>query len=238
MRTFVLWLFCVAVALCQPPPAPRIEVASVKLSHKDPSHWGITTGHGRILADNVTMKHCIMSAWSVGPNEIVGGPEWLDTERFEIEARADQPVNDDAVLQVLLQGILADRFRLSLHHDTRPMEAYVLEVAKNGPKLEKTTGGESADTAGNGRIDSKNASMKHFAEVLSRQMDLPVVNRTGLDGVFNLKLQWTPEYARQPNDSGPSVYTAIQEQLGLRLRAEKTPIDVLVIDHLEKPTEN
>ncbi len=80
--------------------------------------------------------------------------------------------------------------------------------------------------------------MRHFAEVLSRHMDLPVVNRTGLDGAFNLKLEWAPQTTRQSTDAGPSIYTAIQEQLGLRLRAEKTPINVLVIDHVEKPTEN
>ncbi len=180
----------------------------------------------------------MMGAWSVGPNQIVGGPDWLNTDRFEIEARADQPVDDDAVLSVLLRGILADRFKLALHHETRTIEAYLLEVAKNGPKMEKAAGGESMDQAGNGRLDSRNTSMPHFAEVLSRQMDLPVVNRTGLDGVFNLKLQWAPEYARQTHDTTPTIYTAIQEQLGLRLRAEKMPIDVLVIDHVERPSEN
>lgn len=167
--------------LCQSPPAaPHIEVASVKLSQKGPNNWGFTTGHGRIFADNVTLKRCIMSAWPVGPNQVVGGPDWLSSDRFEIEARADQPVNDDAVLNGLLRGILADRFKLALHHEARPMQAYLIEVAKNGPKLEKALGGESADMAGNGRIESKNATMDHFAEVLARQMDLPVLNRTAL----------------------------------------------------------
>lgn len=225
MRAAALSGLCVLSAFGQSPP--RIEVASVKVSHADPSHWGVTTGHGRIHAENVTLKRCIMGAWSVGPNQIIGGPEWLNEDRFEIEARADQPVNDDAVLSVLLRGILAERFKLALHHETRPLEAYVPEVAKNGPKMEKSAGGESTDLARNGGHDSKNATMQHFADVLSRQMDLPVVNRTGLDGVFNLKLEWA--------DAGPTIYTAIQEQLGLRLRAEKTPIDVLVIDHAEKP---
>jgi uncharacterized protein (TIGR03435 family) len=230
------FLLYVGSALCQSPP--RIEVASVKASHADPAHWGVTTGHGRIRAENVTLKRCMMGAWSIGPNQIVGGPDWLNTDRFEIEARADQPVDDDAVLSVLLRGILAERFKLALHHETRPMEAYVLEVAKNGPKMETAAGGESIDFARNGGLDSKNATMQHFAEVLSRQMDLPVVNRTGLDGVFNLKLEWTPQTAQQSPDAGPTIYTAIQEQLGLRLRAEKTPIDVLVIDHVERPAEN
>jgi uncharacterized protein (TIGR03435 family) len=233
MRAFLLMAVSICGALCQSPP--RIEVDSVKASYADPSNSGVTTGHGRIHADNVTLKRCIMSAWSVGPQQVVGGPDWLNTDRFEIEARADQPVDDDAALMVLLRGILADRFKLSLHHESRPVEAYVLEVAKNGPKMEKTAGGESIDLSHNGGIDSKNATMQHFAEVLSRQMDLPVVNRTGLSGQFNLKLEWTPQYA---TDAGPGIYTAIQEQLGLRLRAERTPIDVLVIDHVERPSQN
>lgn len=232
---FLLPVFCIGAALCQQPP--RIEVASVKTSLADPRNSGVTTGHGRIHAENVTLKRCIMGAWSIGPNQVVGGPDWLNTERFEIEARADQPVDDDAVLSLLLRGILVERFKLAVHHETRPIEAYVLETAKNGPKMDKSTGGESIDLSRNGGIDSKNATMRHFAEVLSRQMDLPVVDRTGLTGFFNLKLEWTPQAAGQAND-GPSIYTAIQEQLGLRLRAEKTPIDVLVIDHAERPAEN
>ena len=228
-------IFLLALLLFQ---APRIEVASVKRSEKPPDNWGFTTGHGRIFADNVTLKRCIMGAWSIGPNQIVGGPDWLNTERFEIEARADQPVNDDAVLMVLLRGILADRFRLALHHETRPVEAYILEVSSNGPKLQKSPGGESVDLSHYGGFDSRNTTMNHFAEVLSRQLDLPVVNRTALNGTFNLKLEWAPDPARQAQDGPPSIYTAIQEQLGLRLRAEKTPVDVLVIDHVEQPAEN
>jgi uncharacterized protein (TIGR03435 family) len=121
----------------------------------------------------------------------------------------------------------------------------VLEVAKNGPKLEKAEGGESTTNSGRGLLDARNTTMDRFAEVLSRQMDLPVVNRTGLEGVFNLKLEWTPESAKQIKPGadgaameGPSIFTAIQQQLGLRLRSQKTPVEILVIDHAEKPSEN
>ncbi len=139
MRVAALYIMGVVAVAAQSPP--RIEVASVKESHADPSKWGFTTGRGRIHGENVTLKRCIMSAWSVGPNQIVGGPDWLNIERFEIEARADQPVESDAVLMTLLQGILAGRFNLVLHHETRPIEAYLLEMAKNGPKMEKAAGG-------------------------------------------------------------------------------------------------
>jgi len=139
------------------------------------------------------------------------------------------------------------RFKLTIHRESKPIEAYVLEVAKREPKLEKAVDSPSsaATNSGHGSIDARVITMKRFAEVLSRQMDLPVVDQTGLEGAFNLKLKWSCE-SDQPvkpgelpsMDSGPSVHTAIQDQLGLRLHAQKVPIEVLVVDHIEKPSEN
>ena len=150
----------------------------------------------------------------------------------------------DGSLMTALRSLLAERFKLALHRETRPIQAYILQVAKNGPKLEKGDGDSHQTNSGRGDIVAKNASMDRFAEVLSRQMDLPVVNRTGLEGVFNFRLQWAPETTapekpaeRAASDRAP-IFTAIQEQLGLRLHAQKVPIEVIVIDHAEKPTEN
>jgi uncharacterized protein (TIGR03435 family) len=186
---------------------------------------------------DVTLKRCIMGAYGIGPNQILGGPDWLNSNRYEILAKADQPVGDD-ILMVMLQSLLAERFKLAIHRETRTLPAFVLEVGKNGPKLERAENGESTTRNSRGRIEAKSITMDRFAEVLSRQMDLPVVNRTGLEGVFNLTLQWTPESSRPartdglPMESAPSIFTAIQ-QLGLTLRSRKTPIGVLVIDHAE-----
>jgi uncharacterized protein (TIGR03435 family) len=220
----------------------RFEVASIRPSQADPHSSGISTGSGRLTATNVTLKRCIMGAYGVGPNQIFGGPDWLDADRFNITAKAEQPVGDHALMQ-MLRMLLTERFKLAFHRDTRPIEAYVLEVAKNGPKLEKSGGGGATTSNGRGDIVVTNTTMDRFAEVLSRQMDLPVVNRTGLEGVFNLRLRWTPDTGKPPTDAGTasegtSVFTAIQEQLGLRLRGQKVPIEVLVIDHAEKPSEN
>ncbi|HVZ84526.1 MAG TPA: TIGR03435 family protein, partial [Terracidiphilus sp.] len=146
--------------------------------------------------------------------------------------------NDDAVFDVALQTLLAERFHLALHRETRTIQAYVLETGKGGAKFEKDDGGEGKTDAGHGRLNARNTSMDHLAEVLSRGMDLPVVNRTGLEGVFKLKLEWTPEKELSRPNAGPSIFTAIQEQLGLRLRSAKAPVEVLVIDRAEKPTEN
>jgi len=192
---------------------------------------------------NVTLKRCIMGAYAVGTNQVSGGRDWLDSDRFEITAEAEQPVGDHD-LMVMLQTLLAERFKLVLHREAKSIESYVLEVGKDGPKLESGNGGVSKTDNGRGDICAINATMDRLAEILSRQTDLPVINHTGLDGVFNVRLQWIPENAkptRAPDTistEGPSIFTAVQEQLGLRLRAGKASVNVLVIDHAERPTEN
>jgi len=236
VRAIASLAVCVSgLASAQSVAAPQFEAASIKPSTADPGSSGINTGNGRMNAFNVTLKRCIMGAYSVGPDQVLGGPDWLDSDRWEILARAEQPVGDHA-LMTMLQTLLADRFKLTLHRESKPIEVYDIEVAKNGPKLEKGDGQGAKTSNGRGDIVADNATIDRFAEILSRQMDLPVFNHTGLEGAFNLKLKWTPERAKTPE--GPSIYTAIQEQLGLRLRAGKVPVEVLVIDHVEKPSEN
>jgi len=112
--------------------------AGARFSSKSPRTIGIKTGHGRLNAENVTLKGCIMSAYGVGPHQVSGGPDWLGSDRFEISAKADKPTNDDAVLMTMLQDLLAERFKLVFHRETRTLRAFVLEVAKSGPKLEPT----------------------------------------------------------------------------------------------------
>ncbi len=247
-------LLCISAAVyAQSAVAPRFEVASIKPSSADPSSpSGMQTGNGRLHASNVTLKRCIVGAFGVGPHQISGGPSWLDSDRFEILAKADQappktdqPADDDAALMLMLQGLLAERFKLVFHRETRIISALVLEVAKSGPKLEMAKSGESKTHTSSSNtgvtIDARSSDMNSFAKVLGRTLELPVVNHTGLEGAFNFKLRWTPENAR-PKDGlapeGASIFTAIQEQLGLHLRSEKIPVEFLVIDHAEKPSEN
>lgn len=245
MRTIAALAFSVyAAAYAQPPAAPKFEVASVKPTPPDQQNGnsGGKSGNGRYTYTNVTLKRCIMGSFGLGPNQIAGGPSWLDTDRFEIAAKAEQPVNDD-VLDRMMQSLLAERFKLAFHKEAKMTKAYVLEVAKNGPKLEVAQGGESTTRHHRGIIDAKATTMAHFAEVLSREMDLPVVNQTGLSGTFNVELKWTPE-STQPvkladaaADTGPTLFTALQH-FGLRLTLKTVPVEVLVIDHAERPTEN
>jgi uncharacterized protein (TIGR03435 family) len=222
----------------------RFEVASIRPSNADIGSSGIKTGHGRLEAQNVTVKRCIIGAYGVGPHQISGGPAWFATERFDISAKADQPVGD-ALLMILLQKLLEERFHLAIHHETKQMPALVVEIGRNGPKMEKATAGEAGtNTSGNNAgvtIDAHNTSMDLFAKVLSREMDFPVVNKTGLEGVFNFKLSWARENAAPEPDGAPegsSIFTAVQEQLGLNLSSQKAPVDLLVIDHLELPSPN
>jgi uncharacterized protein (TIGR03435 family) len=228
MRKAILALAVVSAIFEQ---TPRFEVASVRLGIPGKGGGGLVTGNGRLLVENETLKRCIMGAFWVGPNQIVSGPPWLETDTFHIEAKAEQPVGDAAIMQ-MLQELLKDRFKLACHRESRTIQAYVLGVAKNGPKLEKSAGGGSSTLNGRGRITAKVTTMDHFAQVLSRQMDFPVVNETGLEGLFDLKIEWTNA------DTGPSIFIALQEQLGLRLASRKTAVDVLVIDHVKKPSEN
>jgi uncharacterized protein (TIGR03435 family) len=239
IRFFAIATMGLSALVAQTPQ--HFEVASIKPCIADPHSSGMTTGHGRLNASCVTLKRSIMGAYGVGPNQVVGGLDWLDSERFDIVAKAETPEGDHG-LMAMLQTLLTERFHLALHREDRPIQAYLMEVGKNGPKLEKGDGTEGKTDNGRGNLVVTNTTMDRFAEVLSRQMDLPVINHTALDGVFNVKLKWTPESARAAADGatadGPSVFTAIQEQLGLRLRAQKVPVEVLVIDHAEKPSAN
>jgi uncharacterized protein (TIGR03435 family) len=234
-------------ATAQPPADQQFEVATIKPSSErsgSGSPSGIGTGHGRLNGQNVTLKRCIIGAYGVGPNQVVGGPEWVSSDSFDIQAKADQPIDDDGVLDVMLQNLLADRFKLKLHRETRSLPAFVLEIDKNGPKLEQAPGGDSYTNTGTGKngsvvINARNTDMDLLVQVLARKLDLPVVNATGLKGAFNFKLQWTPDNAKAgQSDADISIFDALPQQIGLRLRKEKAPVEVLVIDHVEKPSEN
>ena len=153
----------------------------------------------------------------------------------------------DTTLMAMLQTLLAERFKLTWHRETKLIEAFALEVAKNGPKLEKAEPGGTVTSTSQGHIEVKSADLNRFASALARRTDAPVVNMTGLDGIFNIKLDWSPEADKPPRpaadgavppDRGISLFTALQQQLGLRLMPRKVPVEIIVVDHAEKPTEN
>jgi uncharacterized protein (TIGR03435 family) len=144
----------------------------------------------------------------------------------------------------MLQALLTDRFKLSLHRESKEMSVYALVAGKNGPKVKtaESASGISSHSDGGPIHVSATVGMDGFANYLSQRLDRPVLDQTGLKGLFEIKLDWSPDSIQRPgaNDDlqGPSIFTALQEQLGLKLEGRKAPVEVLVIDHAEMPSEN
>jgi uncharacterized protein (TIGR03435 family) len=237
---------------------PVFAVATIKPS--DPSARGKGTRiKGRNFATiNTTLSYLIQYAYGVQERQILGGPEWLDKDKYDISAVTDMEgqINDDQ-WKIMLQQLLANRFALSFHRDTRKLSIYVLVVGKNGPKLSKSElapndGANLRFSRGSAiRLPARNATMDDFAHLIQRNMvDRPVVDRTGLTGSFDFTLTFTPndyQFASiggrlpvpPPGDNPPpELFTAIQQQLGLILKPTKAKCEILAIEHVEKPSAN
>jgi uncharacterized protein (TIGR03435 family) len=198
---------------------------------------------------------CIQAAYGI-PGEgrpdyrLVGGPDWLATERFDIEATTDHPINKDQAM-LMLQSLLAERFKLKAHRENRELRVYALTIGKNGPKLTRAKEDEREtlqqrrkdDPAGSSQelVVQKN-SIARFTEYLSRQFDQPVIDKTGLQGDFSFTLNWVPDVnppVSRLDVFGPAGMQAINDQLGLKMETTRSSVEVLVIDHVERvPTEN
>jgi uncharacterized protein (TIGR03435 family) len=237
----------------QATPAPAFEAASIKPSKAEPgSGSGITTRKGSISARNVTLKRCIRGAYDVQESQIVGGPKWAGEDRYDIDAKAAGPAGEHELMG-MLQSLLSERFKLAFHRETRELPGYALVVGKSGLKAKRSQpDAESRSNASGEAIDAEGCSMLRLAQKLSEVIHLPVADLTGVEGAFDFQLKWTPDDMRAkppsggdkpgtlPVDlpSGPSVFAALQEQLGLKLEPRKVPAEVLVIDHAEKASEN
>ena len=237
-------------------PALSFDVASIKPNNSgDRSSVVLPRPGGGFTATNVTMMQLMRFGFSIQEFQVSGQPNWFNTERFDMEAKADVPGEPQAaVWQPMLQALLADRFKLAFHKEQRAMPAYDLVVSKNGHKLQRVEPGECLPPpagmcgtfrASSSQIIGDRVSMEAFATRLTRSMGRTVVDKTQLEGVFNLLLQWTadPQIGLQvgappPDGGGPSIFTALQEQLGLRLEATKNPVEVYVIDRVERPSDN
>lgn len=220
------------------------DVASVKLTThgRNADGWSYSdlkvASPGRLVGTNSSLDECIRWAYNVKEYQI-SGPDWLnsDAASYDIEAKAP-PTTTPRQMRLMLQTLLRERFKLVLHRDTKLLPVYWLKVGKNGPHLQNATldsgGGLTAYGGSEGvRVTGDRATMEALAHRLSLDLDRPVFDETGVQGEFRIRLEWARE------GDGPSVFTAVQEQLGLRLEASKAPIEILVIDHAEKiPTEN
>jgi uncharacterized protein (TIGR03435 family) len=223
---------------------PAFEVASIKPTRSAEGVSSIRPSPGRISMENVSLKKLILNAYGIPDDQgyALAGPGWLTTESFDIEATfpADTPLPQ---VRQMMQALLAERFRLASHRENRQLPNYALVVTKNGPKIHAVVDGQPRTAGGPGRLEATRITMQKLADLLSRQAGLPVVDSTGLKGVFDFTLTWSPEEtAATPTNggaAGPSIFTALQEQLGLKLESGKGPVEILVVDHIEKaPTGN
>jgi bla regulator protein BlaR1 len=229
----------------QAPPSQKFEVASIKPSDPDLPGMRIQTRPGgRYSASGITVKVLIQNAYGVRDFQISGGPGWINTAGFEINAKAESGTENDRDLMALrLQDLLADRFQLKLTKETREMPVYALVVAKGGSKLKESALDEEhrgGMSMGRGRLTVQGINVASIVAQLSSVLGRTVIDKTGLTGSYDFKLEWTPESeASSTNEtSGPTIFTALQESLGLKLESTKGPVEMLVINSVERPAEN
>lgn len=247
LKLLLLILLAVPLAHAQA-SAPTFEVATIRPAAPSPDgHTHINYPSGdRFSAINITLIALMQWAYDMPAKQILDGPSWLTSTRFDIEAIADTSGQSKSIVsdpkhdlkRRMVQSLLADRFRLKLHQDTRILPAYDLVVAKGGMKLQPTQSNGKSIGVGNAHFNGQGLSMALIAEELSQISGRIVVDKTNLTGRYDLKLQWTPDDAPTTENSAPSLFTAIQEQLGLKLEPAKEPVSVLVIDHIDAPTPN
>ena len=234
-------------------PAPLIEAATIKpVKEPNPNMMHDSTVGRRLSMRYTTLRDLMMMAYEVDPRQILDGPAWVASDEYDIDAVAAEGAQANENEEAMLKELMADRFQLKVHREQRVMAVYVLEVAKGGPKL-KAADANSLENSGCehlGVCSFHKRSLANFARFMQFVvMDKPVVDKTGLTGEFNFTLKWTPDESqfngmgfRVPVPDGtaplPGLFTAIQEQLGLKLEPQKIPAEVLVIDHVERPSEN
>lgn len=234
------WALLLAVNLLH---AASFEVASIKPASPDEAGISGEDGrNGQLKMWNVSLKRCIRYAYTMPEDQILGGPKWIDQVGYDILAKADQPAGEPELL-TMLQPLLADRFRLQLHKETRTMAGYALTVAKGGIKATVANPGRhSGGNGGRGFIDSTASQLSALTIRLSALLGRPVIDMTGDNRKFDFHLKWDPTDTQAGADSGasdrPSLFTALQEQLGLKLESRKVKADVLIVDRAELPLEN
>jgi uncharacterized protein (TIGR03435 family) len=234
---------------------PVFEVATIKPSKPDRPGRAITMNGVNFATINTTLGDLIAFAYGVHAKQIISGPAWLETEKYDLSARPEaEGMPNQKQLKTMVQKLLGDRFKLSFHRDKKELSVYAITVAKGGPKLAKSeadpNGLPGLFFRGRGVLPARNANMGDLASVLQGAvLDRPVVDQTGLSGKFDFTLTWTPDQFQFPGfpagppaaenpDAPPDLFTAMQQQLGLKLESTKAPAEVLVIDRVEKPSEN
>jgi len=265
-----------------PVPSAVFEAASIK-PQAPSSDGSIRTmvrypTNGRLTAAGATLKTLICVAYGISDFQVLGGSDWIDNDRYDVEAtpgpaleeQLQKMKSDDstAIKHQMLQALLADRFKLTLHHDTKQLPIYALVVAKGGLKLHESKpddanpdpANESLHPTRKGMVrmsfqstafemTATGMSMDGLARQLASQLHSTVQNETGIKGIYDFTLHFTPDDAPMDatggganaslaDNSGTSIFAAVQDQLGLKLESKKGPVDVVVVDHVDKPSDN
>jgi len=232
------------------------EAASIKMNNSGTTRSGLNLLPGRIRVINSSLKFCVQMAWNVKDFQVSGATGWMDTEHFDIDAVAAEAFKKEE-FRTMMQALLTDRFGLAIHRETQEKGGYALVVGRNGAKLPPPIDDPgvlfSRTSSGDRTLKATSLSMKALADALSVPLGAIVVDRTGIEGQYDVSFQWTPDPASEPRISksgeplppppadaapGPSIFTALQEKLGLRLESRKVPVEVIVIDHANRPSDN
>lgn len=247
------WLFAQAPPGAPPPPlwvatspvnAPKtFEVASVKIDRSLSSYGDMNYGPGHLMLTNSTLAGLVTWAYGVKDYQVLAAPSWFRSDRYDVNAKA-RGAPDLAHLKLLLQALLAERFHLTLHKETRQLSVFTLNVGEHGSRMKPAPGPvppglpqiTGRSNATHKELTGLHATVAQLISSLSWDMDRPIVDYSSLTGTYDFKLEWTPDAA---DPAVISLFTAIKEQLGLRLESAKGPVDVLVIDRADRiPTAN
>jgi uncharacterized protein (TIGR03435 family) len=252
-------------AIPKPPPPlppmaadanPSFEVATIKPSKPDDQRKAFIVRGNQFSIINQPLTQIISFAYDVQAKQVIGLPDWAESDKFDIDGKPDgEGAPSGKQWKIMIQKLLAERFELKFHKDKKELSVYVLSVSKTGQKMTKNDSAPNGLPGlffqGLGKLNVRNALMSDFTGLMqSAVLDRPVVDQTGLTGRFDFTLNWTPDDSQfggmgakvpPPTDSAdapPNLYTAIQEQIGLKLEATRAPADVMVIDHVTKPSAN
>jgi uncharacterized protein (TIGR03435 family) len=248
IRALVLAALMIAasgLAVAQSTAKPAgFDVASVRPNLTGLNGGSISRSGGKLTIENTSLRECIAFAYSVatGRDYELSGPAWLDSAKFDIVAAFPSETSRDRVRE-MLQTLLAERFSLKTHRENRKLPSYALVVGKRGPKLPAaSTAGDGAFIFGEDHVTFRAFSTSGLADRLSGpvfKLDRPVVDMTGIKGFYDFTLNWAPDDAPVDGRSGASIFTALQEQLGLKLEARKIVFKILVVDHANRePADN
>lgn len=252
-RSAMLWgpVLAFVTGVCAQ-ESKSIEVASVKPSGNTMADSNLDSTRGRLTATCITVRELVRLAYGVKDYQIWHAPKWIDSERFDIAVKSVR--SDSKSLQdekSLVRELLADRFQLTTHRERKQMAVYLLVVGKEGSRLKTHDDAGTRTRGGCGRLVGRRVTADAIATMLSRQVDHAVFNRTGLSGEYDFQLDFTPDSGpcrMAPDNLGaspaadpsgrPTIYTAVQQQLGLKLESSRGHVELLIIDRVEKPSDN